>query len=145
MALLIVGVVYAMSLQTSINAANEPFPDPKGLVGPLMDDTGEFIVAWHTWGVAHPPGYPLLNLLANILTRILRVMGANPVTSASLVSYIFGLLALGAVAWPIYRKDADGVGTALAILLPAFGQMIWLYSCSAEVCTFALFMGFGAI
>ena len=145
MTLLIVSVVYAMSLQTSINAANEPFPDPKGLVGPLMDDTGEFIVAWHTWGVAHPPGYPLLNLLANILTRLLRVIGANPVTSASLVSYIFGLLALGAVAWPIYRKDTDGVGTASAILLPAFGRMMWLYSCSAEVCTFALFVGFGAI
>ncbi len=144
-ALLFVSVVYASSLQTSIGASNDPFPDPKGLVGPLMDDSGEFVVAWHTWGVAHPPGYPFLNLTANLLTRLFGLLGANPVTAASLISYTFGVLTLAMIAWPIYQERKDGWGAGAAILLPAFGQMMWLYSCVAEVCTFALFLGFGAI
>lgn len=112
-------------------------PDPTGLVGPLMDDSGEFVVAWHTWGTAHPPGYPFLNAIGNMLTPLRHVTGFSAATHASLVSFLFGLLAL----WGLGQVIEDAVGGACALLFVAFGGLTWLYSNVAEVYSFALFLG----
>lgn len=144
-ALLVVAIVWLSLLQTTMSAANDPSPDSVGLVGPLMDDSGEFVIAWHTWGVTHPPGYPLLSLIANLLTRLYGLFISNGVAAASLVSFTFGLLALAAMAQPIWQLDRHGVATATAILLPAFGQLTWLYSSVAEAYSMGLLLGFGAL
>lgn len=143
-ALLFVAAGYATTLQTSIGASNDPSPQAQGIVGPLMDDSGEFVVAWHTWGVAHPPGYPLLNLTANLLTRLFEALGLTAIVSANLVSYLFALLGLVVLVWPL-RRRGGALGAAMAILLAAFGGLVWLYASVAEVYAFALFLGFGTL
>lgn len=145
LALALVGALHATTLQTDIGASNDPSPAAAGIVGPLMDDSGEFVVAWHTWGVAHPPGYPLLNALANALTWLWEAAGASAAAAASLVSFTFGLLALAALAWPLLGLEWRGLTAATAILLPACGPLLWLYASVAEVYTFALLLGFGAL
>lgn len=144
-ALALVAAVWLGTLQTTISAANDPLPDPTGLVGPLMDDSGEFIVAWHTWGVTHPPGYPLLNATANVLTRGFGLLGVPPVAAASLVSLLCALVALWLVARLVAPVDPSGVGMAAAILLPAFGLLVWLYAVVAEVYAFGLLLALLAL
>ncbi|HKZ68990.1 MAG TPA: DUF2723 domain-containing protein [Anaerolineales bacterium] len=144
-ALAVVATGWLSLLQTSMTASNDPSPDAAGLVGPLMDDSGEFVVAWHTWGVTHPPAYPFLSLVANILTRVYGLFTPNGVATASMVSFTFGVLALIIMARPIWKLDPRGFATAAAILLPAFGQLTWLYSSVAEAYSMALLLTFGAL
>jgi hypothetical protein len=140
-----VALVWLSTLQTTIGAANDPLPDPTGLVGPLMDDSGELVVAWHTWGVSHPPGYPLLNATANVLTRVLGMLGVTPVAAASLVSLLCALLALWLMTRLVAPVDPSGLGMAAAVLLPAFGLLMWLYAVVAEVYAFGLLLAMVAL
>ena len=138
--LAIVAIAWLTTLQADITAGNDSLTDRSGLVDPLMDDSGEFVVAWHTWGVTHPPGYPLLNLLGNLLTRPLGWMGASPAAAAGLVSFGFALAALLVVGELVRRHDPRGVATASAMLLPPFGGLMWLYASVAEVYAFGVFL-----
>ena len=72
-ALLLVAWVWSGTLQHEIGA-----PDNTWFLG----DTADFVVAWHVWGVSHPPGYPLLNLIAKGLVRLFSALGAMPVLAA---------------------------------------------------------------
>lgn len=130
---LAVGALWLLTLQTDIGAGNDSLTDPGGLVGPLMDDSGEFVVAWHSWGVTHPPGYPLLNLVGNLLAQGLAAAGLAPAAAASLVSWLFALTGLALLGALVYPHDGRGAATASAMLLPAFGGLIWLYASVAEV------------
>lgn len=130
---LAVGALWLLTLQTDIGAGNDSLTDPGGLVGPLMDDSGEFVVAWHSWGVTHPPGYPLLNLVGNLLAQGLAAAGLAPAAAASLVSWLFALTGLALLGALVYPHDARGAATASAMLLPAFGGLVWLYASVAEV------------
>jgi hypothetical protein len=145
LALALVAAVWLSTLQRTVGAANDPVADPTGLVGLLLDDTGEFAVAWHTWGVTHPPGYPLLNASANIITGLFEGLGARPMVSASLVSLTLGLAALLALAQPLYTQDRLGLATAAAIALPATGLLVWLYASVAEAYTLGLLLAFAAL
>jgi hypothetical protein len=143
LALAIVALAWLSTLQRHIGAANDPVIDPRA--GMLLDDTGEFAVAWHTWGVTHPPAYPLLNLSANVMTRVFGALGAAPMVAASLVSMTFGLAALLALAQPIFASDRHGLGTAAAILLPAFGLMVWVNASVPEAYSLGLFLAFASL
>ncbi|MBE2202030.1 MAG: DUF2723 domain-containing protein [Anaerolinea sp.] len=138
LALLIVAAAWLTTLQTDIGAANDQTPDTTGLVGPLMDDSAEFVVAWHTWGVTHPPAYPLLNFLGNVITHLLRILPISPVTAANLVSFGSGLVALALLGRLVAPRSG---AAAAAVLLPAFGGLVWLYSNVAEVYAFGLLLG----
>lgn len=145
LALTIVALAWLSTLQTTIGAANDPFLDPSGLVDPLMDDSGEFVVAWHTWGVSHPPGYPLLNATANVATRAMGVLGFGGVTSASLVSFLSALSALAILAWLVGRAGGNGWGPPAAVLLAGCGLMTWLYASVAEAYALGLLLAFGLV
>ncbi len=145
LALALVALAWLATLQTDITAGNTSLTDPSGLVDPLMDDSGEFVVAWHTWGVTHPPGYPLQNLLGNLLARSFALFGAPPAAAASLVSFGFALAALLLVAALVWPWDERGPATAAALLLPAFGGLLWLYASVAEVYALGLCLALGAL
>jgi|GEM_PF-1900397 len=125
LALAFVAALWLSTLQTSIGASNDPIPDPTG-VTVMMDNTGEFIVAWHTWGMAHPPGYPLLNFLANVFTHVLVAIGVKHITAASLVSFIFGIAALTVLASSIspdsFRLGLGDIARAVRIAHVAIRQ-----------------------
>lgn len=131
-ALCAVAAVWLTTLQTDITAGNDSLTHPSGLVDPLMDDSGEFVVAWHTWGVTHPPGYPLLNLAGNVAVRGVGLTGAAPAAAASLVSWVLMLTAFWHLAAIVRAAGASEAAAAAAVLLPAFGELVWLYACVAE-------------
>jgi len=93
-ALLTIAGIWLTTMPTSLVVANDPLPDPTGAfpgILQLMDDSGEFLIAWHTWGVTHAPGYPLLSLVANVGVRLLDPLKLYPVTTANLLSFLFAL------------------------------------------------------
>jgi hypothetical protein len=145
LALVLVALAWLATLQTDITAGDASLTDPSGLVGPLMDDSGEFVVAWHTWGVTHPPGYPLQNLLGNLVAQSYAWLGVPPAAAASLVSFGFALTALVLVAALVWPWDGRGPATAAALLLPAFGGLVWLYASVAEVYALGLCLALGAL
>lgn len=146
--LLLIAAVWLYALPTDIVIANDPLPDPTGAFSgilQLLDDSGEFVVAWHTWGVTHAPGYPLLSLVANLGTRLLDPLRLYPATAAHLLSFFFALGALALMAWPLRRLDSGGTAVAAAYLLPAFGILVWLYAVVAEAYAFGLLLAFAAL
>ncbi len=147
-ALLVIAAVWLYSLPTQVTAVNDPLPDPTGeFTGllQLIDDSGEFIVAWHTWGVVHAPGYPLLSLLANLWVRLIDPLRLYPATAANLLSFFSALAALLLMVWPFTRLDRWGTAVAAALLLPAFGILVWMYAVVAEAYAFGLLLAFGLI
>lgn len=148
LALLLIVAVWLHSLPTQITAVNDPLPDPTGeFTGllQLIDDSGEFIIAWHTWGVVHAPGYPLLSLLANLWTRLIDPLRLYPATAANLLSFFAALGALLLMVRPLARMDRWGTAVAAALLLPAFGILVWMYAVVAEAYAFGLLLAFGLI
>jgi hypothetical protein len=144
-ALLLIVAVWLHSLPTQITAVNDPLPDPTGeFTGllQLIDDSGEFIVAWHTWGVVHAPGYPLLSLLANLWTRLIDPLRLYPATVANLLSFFMALGALVLMARPLAQLNRSGTAVAAAFLLPAFGILVWMYAVVAEAYAFGLLLVF---
>ncbi|WP_420642380.1 protein O-mannosyl-transferase family [Candidatus Leptofilum sp.] len=147
LALLMVTAVWLTSMPTQIAIANDPLPDPTGEfegILQLMDDSGEFVIAWHTWGVTHAPGYPLLSLLANIGVRLLDPLKLYPIIAANLLSFLFAIGAFVLMVWPFSRLNGSGTAVAAAFLLPAFGILVWLYAVVAEAYAFGLLLAFGS-
>lgn len=145
LAVALIALAWLTTLQTDVTAGNDSLTDPSGLVDPLMDDSGEFVVAWHTWGVTHPPGYPLQNLVGNLVAQSLAALGIPPAAAAGLVSFGFALAALALIAALVWPFDHRGPATAAALLLPAFGGLVWLYAAVAEVYALGLCLALAAL
>jgi hypothetical protein len=136
--------VWASTLQSMITAPSNEW---------LLGNGAEFVVAWHTWGVSHPTGYPLQNFLGNVLVRLFLRLGFGNVLSASIVSFVFSLLALllcggfivalakNSQISPIYC----GVVASAVIIFVAFTNMTWLYASVAEVYGLSMALGVGCL
>ncbi|MBK7894782.1 MAG: DUF2723 domain-containing protein [Candidatus Promineifilaceae bacterium] len=147
-ALLLVTAVWLTSMPGQIAIANDPLPDPTGEFNgilQLMDDSGEFVIAWHTWGITHAPGYPLLSLLANLGVRLIDPFGAYPAVAANLLSLFFAIGALLLLGQPLARLEGARTAVAATYLLPAFGILVWLYAVVAEAYAFGLLLAFGTL
>lgn len=146
--LFFIAIIWLASMPTSITAVNDPLPDPTGAFSgilQLMDDSGEFVVAWRTWGITHPPGYPLLSLLANIATRLLDPFTLNPALAANLLSFFSAIAAFYLLTRPLTDFPRANTAVAAALLLPAFGTLVWLYAVVAEAYAFGLFLAFAML
>lgn len=139
--LAVVAVIWLTTLQTSPGAPSETFTDPAEVV---MDDSGNFVIAWQRWGVVHAPGYPFLGLVANLITPVLRLF-VTPITAASLVSWLLGLGAMAMVGLLVVRHDRTGVATVAAVGIAALGEMTWLYGSVAETYAMGLLLGFASV
>jgi hypothetical protein len=144
-ALIMAATGWLSTLQTRIGADYPLHADPDGISRSYMDDSGEFVVAWSTWGVTHPPGYPLLGLIGNVWVRVGRLVGVASILSASMLSFVFAMAALVLVALILLRVDRYGLGATAAVLLAAFGFRTWLYASVAEVYAFGLALGMGLL
>lgn len=100
-------------------------------------DSGDLVTAAFTFGVAHPPGYPLYTLLAIPFARLPFVEAAHGVA-------LLSALAAGASVYVLARAGAAlirplGSGLALAAVPPlaaltlAFGPALWSQATIAEV------------
>lgn len=122
---LVAALLFAATLQTDINGSNDFH----------MDDAGEFQATWNAWGVTHPPGYPLINLTANVFTHLIRLFGVRPALAASLFSMLLGLAALSVLYRLLLERTGNPWVSAVATLLLAVSHLFWINSSIAEVYT----------
>ncbi len=143
-----IAVVWLLTMPSTIAIANDPLPDPTGEFNgilQLMDDSGEFVIAWHTWGVTHAPGYPLLSLLANVAVRLLDPLKLYPAVAAHLLSFVSALGAFWLLSRLLAQLDGWETAVSAAWLLPAFGILVWLYAVVAEAYAFGLLLAMGLL
>ena len=142
--LLVAGVVLSVYMATMYRSV------PGG-------DSGELIVAGCTMGIAHPPGYPLFTMLANLMHKL--PIG-SPAWRINLLSVLLSTASAWFNYWTVVHWDAAmwwgpgaesggrlgapwtpafwhwsvsvWVAVASALLL-AFCPLIWMYSIQAEV------------
>ncbi|MCI0710977.1 MAG: DUF2723 domain-containing protein [Chloroflexi bacterium] len=126
----ILTTVYLPTLQTVVNGSDDI----------MMIDVGETQIVLNTWGTLHPTGYPLYVILGNILTGIFKTVGISAATAPSLVSMLWGLLAL-AVLYALTYNLSRQVGVAMALTF-VFGmtRFVWLHDVIAEVYSFSLLL-----
>jgi len=110
-------------------------------------DSGELVAQACGLGTAHPPGYPLLTMLAASFVRW--APGSTPAARANLVSAVCGALAAGVVSLAVCRlsllvlnppsrssspaKSTLGGFLQLACCCVGAAASAWLFATSATV------------
>jgi hypothetical protein len=94
-------------------------------------DSAEYVTVAKTWGIAHPPGYPLYSLLSNLIERLMP-FGTTP-WKVSILSSIPTMV----TAYIIYKillhlKIRSGIAL-LTALLYLFLFPVWQYALIPEV------------
>lgn len=112
-------------------------------------DSGALVVASHTLGVAHPPGFPLYTILARAVS--LAPLG-DVARRVNFASALFAALAAGAaavVAWELLagaRRSAKAMDATAVIACLAAGlafatsRTLWSYATVAEVYSLGIFL-----
>jgi len=95
-----------------------------------LEDSGEFLLTSHFWGVAHPPGYPLYTMLGKIFSLL-------PLGSLAYRIHVLSAL-LAALACAILyacgrRLFKSRTTAALVALLYGASQTFWSQAIVAEV------------
>lgn len=95
-------------------------------------DAGELTAAAYTWGIVHPPGYPLFVIIG-------KMFGYIPFGTVgwriNLVSAVFSVGASAFFYLTIWRLTRNSAAALLATGMLAFTPLIWRYSILAEVFT----------
>jgi hypothetical protein len=95
-------------------------------------DSGELTAAAYTWGIIHPPGYPLFILAGKLFSYIpFGTVGWR----INLVSAVFSVAASAFFYMTIFRLTKKTAASFLATGVLAFTPLIWRYSILAEVFT----------
>src|SRR5262249_36239777 len=95
----------------------------------LAGDSAELTTAAASWGVPHPPGYPLYTLFAHLCTRL----PLEPAFSFHLTSALLHAVALGVVALSIELATGSVAAAALGAGVLGIGRVFFLGSLYAEV------------
>jgi 4-amino-4-deoxy-L-arabinose transferase-like glycosyltransferase len=95
----------------------------------VVGDSAEFTTIALSGGVAHPPGYPLLILLARLFSWL--PVGA-PAFRVNLVSVAAGIATTGLVVLIARRLGASRFGAAIAGLMVAIHPLVWEWSLTIE-------------
>ena len=95
----------------------------------VVGDTGDFVAAALTLGVAHAPGYPLLTMLGHALSWL--PIGPDPFR-VNLIAVLSHAGAVGATCLTMMRLSRNRVASAVAALLLATVPLFWRWSLAAE-------------
>lgn len=93
-------------------------------------DSAQHVVSALTWGVPHPPGYPLQTALAHLWSRL---PWEDP---SAAVNGLSGLFSAGAAAMLFLLLRLQGCGVAASLAAAGFmalSPLFWFYSLVAEV------------
>ncbi|MCY4023011.1 MAG: DUF2723 domain-containing protein [Anaerolineaceae bacterium] len=130
LALLLLLILYLTTLQTIPNGSSHYF----------MIDAGETQIVLNEWGSLHPTGYPLYVIGGNALTGILRALNVGPLVAASLVSLLWGTLALLLMFILATRLGFAPWLAAGAVLLYGLTRTVWIHNVIAEIYSFNLLL-----
>jgi hypothetical protein len=111
--------------------------------GLLPADSGEFQLVGATFGVAHPPGFPLYTILANLLSHL--PSGQSPATMVNAFSAILGAITVVLVYGSVYRLTHSMLGGLVAALALGTATTFWSQSTTANIRVFTAFFGALAI
>ena len=103
-----------------------------------VQDSGEFSTIAATWGVGHPPGYPLYTLLCGLFVRLLPAGGIA--WRSNLFSALCASFALGMLFLLCRRIGASRPAACAAALCMATGQTFWSQAITAEVYSFDILL-----
>lgn len=110
------------------------------------DDSTEFVAVAESWGVAHPPGYPLHSLLSGMAAH---VFPSHSALAVNLVSAVCAAVAIGLAAWTIARAHRCTWAALLAAVIVglgiAAGRTLWQNSVVAEVYALHLLLAAGLV
>lgn len=104
----------------------------------VAGDSGDLVTAAATFGVPHPPGYPLYTFIGWGLTRLMPWLG--PAWSVGFLSSLPGALVVGLVWHMVHKLTKSIFSASCAAFLLAGNYLFFMYSTTAEV--FALFILF---
>ena len=102
-----------------------------------MEDSATFILMANTWGVSHPPGYPLFAILGNLFSNIPISTIAFRVHLLNIVLGVFSLYFLLEICF-FFTKNFWA--SLVAILVFGFSQTFVFQTVSAEVYGLYLFL-----
>ncbi|MEI6147588.1 MAG: DUF2723 domain-containing protein [bacterium] len=117
-----------------------------------LQDSGELVTGAFTFGVPHPPGYPLWALMGYVWSHFILPFG-NPAWRIGMMSVVTGALTVGALTIMMTRSLrlllhslpwSDSVDERLqhwmavtlgasAALLFGFNRGVWLWACVSEM------------
>lgn len=127
-AALVALVLFLSTLQVSISSGSSPY----------VTDVGEIQNALPRWGTLHFTGYPLYSLTGAALVNLVRLFGIAPAAGSSLVSALWGALAVGLLAAMALEVGANPWTALGASLLGAMSLSFWINSSLAEVHTMTM-------
>ncbi|HET6446249.1 MAG TPA: DUF2723 domain-containing protein [candidate division Zixibacteria bacterium] len=111
--------------------------------GLLPADSGEFQLVAATLGVAHPPGFPLYTMLANLMTRL--PLGLTPATMTNIFSVITGTLTLLLVYGTVFRLTRSTIGGLVAAGALGTATTFWAQSTTTNIRSLTAFFAALAI
>ena len=123
-------ILYLTGLQTIPNGSSHYF----------MIDAGETQIVLNEWGSLHPTGYPLYIISGNVLTEMMRALGVSPLVAASLVSLLWGVLALLLMFILATRLGFTPWLAAGAVILYGLTRTVWIHNVIAEIYSFNLLL-----
>ncbi|OGL42616.1 MAG: hypothetical protein A2161_04075 [Candidatus Schekmanbacteria bacterium RBG_13_48_7] len=96
-------------------------------------DSPEFVVSGSTFGIPHPPGYPLYTLLSNILCVLIPF--GNAATRINFFSAICASITVCEITFLILLLTGNIAGSIFTGFCTGFGLTFWSQSIIAEVYT----------
>ena len=128
LAALLALALFTSTFQTRINGSDHAY----------ATDVGEIQNALPRWGLIHRSGYPLYTASGSFLVTLLRLVGVQPAAAASLVSVLWGAVAVGLFTALAQELGAPGPASVLGGLAVAVSTSMWAYASLAEVHTLTL-------
>jgi len=94
-------------------------------------DAGDFILAAHHFGVAHPPGYPLYVTMGYVWNSLIPY--GSPAYKLNLLTSIIGGVAATVIYLTSYKLTLSVPAAVYSSGVFAFSHLIWFHSVGAEI------------
>lgn len=124
-ALVVLLVFYLPLMQTIPNGSEHYF----------MIDVGETQIVLNEWGTLHATGYPFYVVTGAGAVGLLRAFGVSPVIAPTVVSLLWGLLALTLMYGLMLQLTRRAVASAVVVVLFGLTRTFWIHNEIAEIYT----------